>query len=299
VALGGGSVIDFAKVATSFAGKALPENLETILGERHEDIPQRTVPLIAVPTTAGTGSETTPYAVLTGRNNRKLFARSPNLYPDMGIVCAQFYETVPQHIIREVALDGMTHALEALWSKTATPVSEMFALGAMERFHRSVKPYYERSDDISLASDVAVAATFAGIAFAHAYTSICHALSFPLAERLHLSHGHCCALTAAQTARFNADYETPGLLRLCEILGLRGLQELPQYLLEFRSGLDDSEILSDFGITANDVPLIASQARSTMISNNAKVASPADIERILLDAIGQPNLSRSKARSSL
>ncbi len=283
IAMGGGSVIDLCKVATSFVGTRA--DIEPFLAEQNHLIPKRKLPLIAIPTTAGTGSEVTPYAVLTGQNGRKLFAISPHFFPTVGIVCYQFHQTVPQRIIREVGMDGFTHALEALWARRASPVTDALALQALIRFHHYLVPYYKNPTDNHLAEEVAIAAMLAGQAFSNAYTVICHALSFPLATHLNLSHGKCCALTIVATAEFNADITTPALEQLAREIGLNSPKELPNYIRWLREGLEDDITLSSVGFKPVDIPLIVQRANPSMLANNVKPVTLSDLDLLLYHSL--------------
>lgn len=279
IAMGGGSVIDLCKVAASFAGSR--SDIENILAVHNHLIPKRNIPLIAIPTTAGTGSEVTPYAVLTGVNSRKLFAISPHFFPTVGIVSSQFHRTVPQYVIREVGMDGYTHALEALWSRRASPITDAFALQALTRFHRYLVPYYKNSDDEHLAEEVATAALLAGQAFSNAYTAICHALSFPLATHLNLSHGKCCSLTAVASAEFNSDINSQALDQLRQEIGLDTLKEFPDYIRRLREDLEDVDTLTSVGLDPSDILIVAQQANATMLANNVKQVTFGDLSMLL------------------
>lgn len=279
IAMGGGSVIDLCKVASCFAGTHA--DIETILTEHNELIPKRSIPLVAIPTTAGTGSEVTPYAVLTGKNGRKLFTISPHFFPTVGIVSYQFHRTVPKQIIREVGMDGYTHALEALWSKRASPVTDALALQALIRFHHYLVPYYQNPGDDFLAEQIAIAALLAGQAFSNAYTVICHALSFPLAAHLKLSHGQCCALTAVATAEFNSDINSSALEQLRREIGLDSLTDLPNYIRQLREELQDYATLTNVGLIPTDISHIAQNANISMLANNAKPIMFDDLIQIL------------------
>lgn len=268
VALGGGSVIDFCKVAASF--RDFSGNVENVLADRNDLIPKRKIPLIAIPTTAGTGSEVTPYAVLTGRERRKLFSISDNYYPTVGIIAPELYLSVPKHVIREVGMDAFTHALESLWSKRATPMTDALAMQALLLFHDNLVPYYHNPADRVLARQVAIGAMLAGQAFAGAYTSICHALSFPLATKLGLSHGKCCSLTAVECAKFNAEISRPEIDRLAKQIGLASSEQLAGYIATLRHNLDDSDTLTCLGIDANAFRVILAAANSSMIANNIR-----------------------------
>jgi alcohol dehydrogenase class IV len=281
IAVGGGRVMDIAKVCACYRDRDFPRDIEAVIGARHESIPKRRIPLIAIPTTPGTGSEATPYAVLTGAENRKLFAVSRDLRPDAGLVCPELITTVPPDVIRQSLMDGFMHALEALWALRRTAISDAYACEAIARFGAAMGPFYRHPQDSRLAEMVSTAASLAGLAFAHAYTSLCHALSFPLAQRLHLGHGQCCALTAVQVAGFNSECETPALLRAARSLGLKGADEFPDYLRHARRSLDDSLTLSDCGMTPDSFASIVANTDKGMVSNNAKPASANDLRDIL------------------
>ena len=288
VAIGGGRVIDFAKVCATFRDFDFSvgiDDFEGILRSQHNRIPRRHVPLLVIPTTPGTGSEATPFAVLTGRGNTKLFAISDELRPDKGLVCPPLYTTVPREVTRQALMDGLTHALEALWARRASVTSNTYACKAIEKFAEGMIPFYRNPRDTGLAETVAHAAAYAGLAFASAYTTICHALSFPLAESLHLGHGQCCALTAAQVAQFNMEYETPALYQAVETLGLEAPADLPSYLRQLRSSLGDHSTLSNYGLRPEALGGIVCRADPTMVANNAVQAAWEDLCCILRDAL--------------
>lgn len=285
VAIGGGRVMDIAKVCACLRDFDFSTDLETVLGEQHALIPPRRTALVAIPTTPGTGSEATPYAVLTGEHNRKLFAISKHLRPDAGIIFPPFYTTVPAESARQSLVDGFTHALEALWARRATPKSDAYATRALEIFHAAMIPFYRQRDSLELSEAVATAAALGGLAFGAAYTSLCHALSFPLAQMLGQGHGQCCALTAAQVAEFNSDYETPALQHIVRVFGLDGVNELPEYIRTARNNLEDKATLSSYGVTERILPQIAARTQADMVSNNAKFTTTAELVGILRNAL--------------
>ncbi len=283
IAIGGGSTIDFAKAASSL--KETPIEPETALRYRNDLVHHRKIPLFAIPTTAGTGTEATPYAVLRAPDDKRMFAISRAFFPTAGIVCTEHFETVPPRVAAEVAIDGFTHALEAIWSQRATPVSDALALQSLSLFHGWLRRYYKAPDDTEAAEQIAHASTLAGLAFANAFTTICHALSFPLAENLGLSHGKCCGLTAAQVAEFNVPITRPAIDALCQNLGIRNSAALPDYLRRLRDDVGEDETLTSFGVDETWFDALIFGADRRMIRNNIMAARPADLRGILSNGI--------------
>jgi alcohol dehydrogenase class IV len=283
VAIGGGSTIDFAKASACL--KETPLDVETALRQSNDQIRPRKIPLFAIPTTAGTGTEATPYAVLRAPDNKRLFAISHHFFPTIGIVCTKFFQTVPPRVAAEVAIDGFTHALEAIWSRRATPISDAMALQALALFHRWLRAYYEAPSNTEAAEHIAHASTLAGLSFANAFTTICHALSFPLAETLGLSHGKCCGLTAAQVAEFNAPITGPAVDQMCGVLGIRNSAALPDYIRRLRADLGDQDTLVSFGIDETWFDALIADADARMIRNNSRSASTEVLRGILKNGV--------------
>lgn len=282
IALGGGSAIDFAKA--SLALMEWPGDPETLLRAGGSMVPPRRLPLIALPTTAGTGSETTPYAVLTNRAGRRVFSISERYFPEEGVIVGSFLRSVPPRVIAEVGFDAFTHALEVLWAKRATPVSEGLALHALALLHQHLEPYYhDRGGEAAVR--VAEAATIAGLAFGASYTVVCHALSFPIAEHTGLSHGRSCALTIAEVAEFYASVRSPALDRLAAIWGVGGPDQFSSYIRALKLALGQRDRLHDHGIDRAAVPMIARHGNMSMMANSVLPVTTDDAERILFRAL--------------
>lgn len=283
VAIGGGSTIDFAKASACL--KETPLDVETALRHSNDQIRPRKIPLFAIPTTAGTGTEATPYAVLRAPDNKRLFAISRQFFPTAGLVCTKLFQTVPQRVAAEVAIDGFTHALEAIWSRRATPISDAMALQALTLFDRWLRLYYEYPSNPEAAEHIAHASTLAGLSFANAFTTICHALSFPLAETLGLSHGKCCGLTAAQVAEFNAPITGPAVAQMCEVFGIGNSAALPDYIRRLRADLGDQDTLASFGVNETWFDALIAGADARMIRNNSRSAGAEALRGILRDGM--------------
>lgn len=192
IALGGGSVIDTAKavnILVSMGGARL-------LDWAGADLLTRPLaPLAVLPTTAGTGSEVTQVAVIRDEHSgRKVPFTSPFLLPNLAVLDARLTQTLPLPISAATAMDAMTHAIEALISNAANPVSSALALLAVEKIATALPLLPDHPSDPGLRLALAEGATLAGMAFSNAMVGLVHALGHSLGAHCHLPHGLCMNL---------------------------------------------------------------------------------------------------------
>lgn len=217
VAIGGGSPLDAAKAAAYFAVN--PHlTVETLYdGECKAD----PLPVIAIPTTAGTGSEVTQYSVLTcHRIENKKTLKSPKLFPVAALLDAEYTVTLPQHITNATAVDALCHAVEGYLSKSATPVSDALAEKAMFYVGRSLRALCEGRLDFALREKLLIGSTLAGMVISVTGTCFVHSFGYPFTYFEGLSHGeaNACFLPAFTecTARVNED-KVMRVYRLCGV----------------------------------------------------------------------------------
>ncbi len=211
VVLGGGSAMDLAKAAASIAlsGDSVMRYFGTGI-----PLPPSHLPLIAVPTTAGTGSEVTNVAVLTSRETgKKAPIASDNFYPDVALIDPELTWSVPPKISASCGLDVLSHALEAFWSKHHQPICDALAFAACERVFRNLLQVYQHSDDKKARTEMSEASLLAGLSFAMPKTTAPHACSYPLTNIYGIPHGEACALTLTWFARCNADERLHGFAK--------------------------------------------------------------------------------------
>jgi acetaldehyde dehydrogenase/alcohol dehydrogenase len=213
IAVGGGSAMDAAKIMW-----VLYEHPEAVFGDmamRFADIRKRvyTFPkmgerayFIAVPTSAGTGSEVTPFAVITDeKNGMKYPLADYELMPDMAIVDADMMMNAPRGLTSASGIDAMTHALEAYASVMATDYTDGLALQALKLIFRYLPDAYNNGPhDPKAREKMANAATIAGMSFANAFLGVCHSMAHKLGAFFHLPHGIANALMIDEVLRFNA-----------------------------------------------------------------------------------------------
>ena len=194
VALGGGSVIDTAK-AVAAAGDdfgRVRRYLETGSGAEH----LLALPIIAVPTTAGTGSEVTCWATLWhAAADRKYSLLRPGLYPEHAVVDPELLLGLPRGLTVSTGLDALSHALESLWNVNANPVSRSLAVAAAREMLAALPLLVAELTDIELRARVARAALLAGLAFSNTKTALAHSLSYPVTLGYGVAHGIACSFS--------------------------------------------------------------------------------------------------------
>jgi len=217
IALGGGSAMDAGKIMWMMYEH--PEADFMDMAMRFMDIRKRvyTFPkmgekayFIAIPTSAGTGSEVTPFAVITDeKTGIKYPLADYELMPKMAIVDADFHMTAPRGLTAASGVDAVTHALEAIASMMATPFTDGLAIEALKKIFRYLPDAYNNGlNDPIAREEMANAATMAGMAFANAFLGVCHSMAHKLGAFHHLPHGVANALMIDEVLRFNAE-ETP------------------------------------------------------------------------------------------
>jgi len=216
IALGGGSAMDAAKIMWVLYEH--PEADFMDMAMRFVDIRKRiyTFPkmgekayFVAIPTSAGTGSEVTPFAVITDEKTGVKYPLADyELLPNMAIVDTDFHMTAPKGLTAASGIDAVTHALEAYASVMATDYTDGLALKALKVIFEYLPKAYENGNDVEAREKMANAATIAGMAFANAFLGVCHSMAHKLGAFHHLAHGVANALMINEVLLFNAS-ETP------------------------------------------------------------------------------------------
>ncbi len=201
VGFGGGSSLDVAKLAALLLGSG--EDIDAAWGVGNARGPR--LPLVLLPTTAGTGSEVTPVSIITVGDNEKRGVSSPVLLPDIAILDAELTLGLPPAITAATGLDAMVHAIEAYASKNANnnPLSRLLARQALRLLAANIETVIAKGDDIAARGNMLLGAMLAGQAFANSPVAAVHALAYPIGGRFHVPHGlptrWCCPTSCAST----------------------------------------------------------------------------------------------------
>lgn len=282
IAIGGGSAMDAAKIMWVLYEHPDADFLDMAM--RFVDIRKRvyTFPkmgekayFIAIPTSAGTGSEVTPFAVITDeKTGIKYPLADYELMPNMAIIDTDLHMSAPKGLTAASGIDAVTHALEAYASMMATDYTDGLALRALKVIFEYLPRAYENGQtDVEAREKMANAATMAGMAFANAFLGVCHSMAHKLGAFHHLPHGVANALMIDEVLRFNAaevpakmgtfpQYDHPKTLRryaeVAESLGLKGkndaesLENLIAAIDELKAKVGIKKTIKEYGIDEAD-----------------------------------------------
>ena len=286
VGLGGGSSMDVAKlVAVLLAGRqplAAMYGIDQVAGER--------LPLVQVPTTAGTGSEVTPIAIVTTGATTKSGIVARQLYADMAVLDATLTLSLPPDISAATGIDAMVHAIEAFTSKRLkNPLSDHLAVLALRLLSAHLPRVCENGQDLPAREAMLLGAMLAGQAFANAPVAAVHALAYPLGGHFHLPHGLSNALVLPHVLRFNLDHAAGHYAALADAL-LPGRQgddraRATAFIEHVESLAAATRLpmrLRDHGITEADLDRLAADAmlQTRLLTNNPRELLLADARDI-------------------
>ena len=202
IGFGGGSSMDVAKLVALILGSN--EDLDSIWGVSNAQGPR--LPLVLVPTTAGTGSEVTPIAIITVEHNEKRGVSSPLILPDLAILDPDLTLGLPASITAATGIDAMVHAIEAYASFNSNNnlISKMLAIEALKLLGGSIEKAVLNGTDIEARGNMLIGSMLAGKAFANSPVAAVHALAYPIGGHYHIPHGLSNALVLPYVLRFNS-----------------------------------------------------------------------------------------------
>ena len=202
IGFGGGSSMDVAKLASLILGSN--EEIDEAWGVSNAKGPR--LPLVLVPTTAGTGSEVTPISIITVGEEEKKGVSSPIILPDLAILDPDLTLGLPAHTTAATGIDAMVHAIEGYASanKNNNPISKMLAVEALKLLGGSIEKAVFEGADIEARSNMLIGAMLAGKSFANSPVAAVHALAYPIGGTFHISHGLSNSLVLPYVLRFNS-----------------------------------------------------------------------------------------------
>jgi len=291
VGFGGGSSMDVAKLVALLApGK---EKLADVYGIGIAKGPR--LPLILVPTTAGTGSEVTTISIVTVSESEKKGVVSPKLLPDVALLDAELTLGLPAHVTAATGIDAMVHVIEAFTTKRLkNPISDCLAKEALRLLAGNLHAAVNAGNDITVRENMLLGACLAGMAFTNAPVAGVHALAYPIGARFHVSHGLSNALMLGPVMRFNIQHAHVMYAQLGQIIkpGLQGstaeqAAQLADYLGSLASELGLPKRLAEVGISANDIEQLASDAmlQTRLLQNSPREITLADATAIYREAL--------------
>lgn len=224
VGFGGGSAIDSAKAfALALSPAAQKRPLRQLLGAAESLPVGASLPLYAVPTTAGTGSEVTPFATVWDYGERrKLSLAGAAVYPRSAFVDSELSDSLPYHVTLNSGLDAINQAAESIWNRNMTPMSEMLAHRALQQGMTALPILLNDLENPTLRDTMAEISLLAGMAISQTRTSLCHAISYPLTAHFGVPHGLACAFTMPAVLRLHLSSNDGRFQRLANALSTPG-----------------------------------------------------------------------------
>lgn len=267
IAIGGGSSMDTAKGIGIICTN--PEFADVVSLEGVADTKNKCLPIIALPTTAGTAAETTiNYVIIDEKRQQKMVCVDPNDIPAVAIIDAELMYSLPKGLTAATGMDAMTHAIEGLITKAAWEMSDMFEIKAIEMIHKYLPIAVNDPKNPEGRNGMAVAQYIAGMAFSNVGLGVDHGMAHPMSALHDVPHGVACAILLPTVMRFNMPVSIPKYVEIAKAVGV------------YKNGMTDEEAaeaacseienlsklvgipqhLSELGITEKDIPALADQA---------------------------------------
>ncbi len=286
IGIGGGSVLDVAKLIAALCHSG--QTVESAFGIGN--MQQRKLFLACLPTTAGTGSEVSPNAILLDENlNLKKGIVSPFLVPDCTYVDPIFTHTVPPAVTAATGIDALTHCIEAYANKFAHPVTDLLALEGIRLIYQNLEQAFNNGSDAQARENVTLGSLYGGMCLGPVNTAAVHALAYPLGGEYHIAHGISNALLLPHVLQANLKSGVTRYAKIAETIGVRTNQSSLRVanegilrIAELCKNVGIPDKLTDFGVAKEDIPNLAKSALTVqrLLKNNLRELSGPDIEEI-------------------
>lgn len=286
LAIGGGSSIDTSKAIGIITNN--PEFSDVVSLEGVADTKKKSVPIIALPTTAGTAAEVTINVITDEKNEKKMVCVDPNDIPAIAIIDAELMYTLPKSLTAATGLDALTHAIEGLITKGAWEMSDMFEIKAIEMINRYLETAVNEPQNPEARNGMAVAQYIAGMAFSNVGLGVVHGMAHPLGAIFDIPHGVANALLLPTIMEFNAPAALDKYVTIAKAMNVykdgMSKEEAAQAAVDavkslaVRVGIPQH--LSELGIKESDLPKLADSA----IADVCTPGNPREVTRdIILD----------------
>ena len=267
IAIGGGSAMDTAKGIGIVCNN--PEFSDIVSLEGVADTKKKSLPIIALPTTAGTAAETTiNYVIIDETNHKKMVCVDPNDIPAVAIVDAELMYSLPKSLTAATGMDAMTHAIEGYITKAAWEMSDMFEIKAIEMIYKYLPIAVNEPQNPEGRNGMAVAQYIAGMAFSNVGLGVDHGMAHPLSALHDVPHGVACAMLLPVVMRFNATAAKPKYVEIAKACGVyqegmsidEAVDAACKAIEDLSKLVGIPQHLTDLGITEQDIPALAEQA---------------------------------------
>ena len=282
IGIGGGSPLDSAK-----AIGAMITNPGAIADYNGKEIPNKIPPVVAIPTTAGTGSEVTKFTIITdSKKDIKMLLKGDYLIPELAIVDYELGMTAPKSVTAATGLDALTHAVEAYTSKKATVMTDTFAVSAIKRIVRYLPIVYQDGTNEEAREEMAIAALEAGICINNSSVTLVHGMSRPIGAIFHVPHGMSNAMLLTKCMAFAATNVTDRLAILARETKVATLEESDDIAADkFLTKLDeickicDIPTLSEYGIDQDRYESVIEKMATDAVASGSPSNTRRDVSK--------------------
>ena len=242
------------------------------------------IPMIAVATTSGTGSEITNISVLTDLSkNMKSTMNDPLMYPVAAIVDPELTLSVPPAVTASTGLDVLAHALESFWSVLHQPICESCSVHATRLVFEYLYKAFCEPDNLEAREKMSEASIVAGVAFSNPRTAGSHACSFPLTNLYGVPHGEACAMTLDYFTRFNAEAEGGRLHRFARDCGFEDAYKMADAITELKKKMGMATTLTEIGVkTDEEIETLTRMSMTPLLERNIIPLSYDDIKNMYI-----------------
>jgi len=292
VGVGGGSSMDIASISSVMLTN--PGNVYDYFGVNLVKNPG--VPTILIPTTAGTGAEVTPNAILTDTmEHLKKAVVSPYILPRVAIIDPMLTVSMPPSVTSSSGIDALTHAVESYTSNNATFLTDLYAKEAMILIGRSLRTAVANGNNLEARYDMAIGSLYAGISLANAGVTAVHALAYPLGGTYNVAHGIANGLLLPYVMEFNVLGNIAKFARIAQLLGekvehlslLEQAYQAPKAVRALYQDLKIPQSLTELKVPRDGIPAMAKAAMNVtrLMANNPRTMTVQDVEKIYQKAL--------------
>lgn len=283
VALGGGSAVDAGKVLGVLLGAPADFSLARHFKEGAPLAGTPPVPMVAIPTTSGTGSEVTPFATVWDMENGKKYSLAGSaMFPKVALLDPELTLDLPWGVTVATGLDALCQAMESVWNRHASPVTLELALRAARGAWEVLREGREILTSLPLRSRLMEASLLAGLAISQTRTALCHSISYPVTAKLGVPHGVACGFVMPPVLRFNEAADDGRLARLALVLGFASAGALADGVEELLRGLGVPQMLAGHGVALSTLEsLTGGMIAPGRADNNLRPAGVDDVRGML------------------
>ena len=285
IALGGGSVIDTAKILSLMIGNNIKSSDEAIKKSSENKISEKSK-IICIPSTAGTGAEITPFSTIWDKENGRKYSILANKINREIILDPEISISLPEEMTISTGLDSLCQILESTWSKKANKKSLSAASLGFEYLNKNLNNVISNPSDIESRQDMLFASFLSGVSISISNTTLCHSISYPLTSILNVPHGVACALTLIQVIKFNSFEKERFLKSTLKAVNVESSEILIKKISSFLESLNYKNAIQPYiEKIEKNIDKLLPLTLSSRASNNPVTATLIDVEKILKNSL--------------